>query len=55
MFALPTQFFIDPNGVLRQVVNGPLSEARASQLIEAILPAQPGEPAATSAAPSPTH
>ena len=32
------QFFIDPNGVLRQVVNGPLSEARASQLIEAILP-----------------
>jgi len=41
VFALPTQFFIDPNGVLRQVVNGPLTEARASQLIEAILPATP--------------
>ena len=38
VFALPTQFFIDPNGVLRQIVNGPLSETRASQLIEAILP-----------------
>jgi thiol-disulfide isomerase/thioredoxin len=41
VFALPTQFFIDPNGVLRQIVNGPLSETRASQLIESILPAGP--------------
>jgi hypothetical protein len=39
VFALPTQFFIDPNGDLRQVVNGPLSEERAAQLIESILPA----------------
>jgi peroxiredoxin len=39
VFALPTQFFIDGNGVLRQIVNGPLSETRASQLIESILPA----------------
>ncbi len=39
VFALPTQFFIDPDGVLRQIVNGPLSETRASQLIESILPA----------------
>jgi len=38
VFALPTQFFIDSNGVLRQIVNGPLSETRASQLIESILP-----------------
>lgn len=38
VFALPTQFFIDPNGVLRQIVNGPLSETRAAQLIESILP-----------------
>jgi len=53
VFALPTQFFIDPNGVLRQVVNGPLSDTRASQLIESILPAS--APAGTSAAPSPTH
>lgn len=49
VFALPTQFFIDPNGVLRQIVNGPLSEQRASQLIESILPA------GGSAGPSPTH
>ena len=39
VFALPTQFFIDPNGALRQIVNGPLSETRAAQLIESILPA----------------
>jgi peroxiredoxin len=57
VFALPTQFFIDPNGVLRQVVNGPLSDSRASQLIESILPASApaSAPAGASAAPSPTH
>ena len=49
VFALPTQFFIDSNGILRQIVNGPLSETRATQLIEAILPR------GASAAPSPTH
>ena len=38
VFALPTQFFIDPNGIVRQIVNGPLDEARASQLIESMLP-----------------
>jgi thiol-disulfide isomerase/thioredoxin len=38
VFALPTQFFIDPNGILRQVVNGPLNEQRATQLIESIIP-----------------
>ena len=41
VFALPTQFFIDTNGVIVQVINGPLDEARAAQLIESILP--PGE------------
>lgn len=41
VFALPTQFFIDTNGVIRQVINGPLDEARASQLIESILPPGP--------------
>jgi len=50
VFALPTQFFIGPDGVLRQVVNGPLSEERASQLVESILPAAPP---ASSPAPSP--
>lgn len=51
VFALPTQFFIDPNGVLRQVVNGPLSETRASQLIESILP--PGSSPTQTATPTP--
>jgi peroxiredoxin len=44
VFALPTQFFIDPDGRIVQIVNGPLSEERASQLIESILP--PGASAA---------
>ena len=47
VFALPTQFFIDPEGRLRSIVNGPVDERRASQLIESILP--PG-----SSLPSPT-
>ncbi len=39
VFALPTQFFIGPDGRVLQVVNGPLSQAAASQRIEAWLPA----------------
>lgn len=39
VFALPTQFFIDPDGVIRAVVNGPLEAAAARQTIEALLPA----------------
>ena len=50
VFALPTQFFIDPGGVVRQIVNGPLDEARAAQLVESILPPGPSGP---SPAPSP--
>ena len=41
VFALPTQFFIDPTGVVRKIVNGPLDEAGAAQLVESILPAGP--------------
>jgi cytochrome c biogenesis protein CcmG/thiol:disulfide interchange protein DsbE len=55
VFALPTQFFIDPNGILRQIVNGPLDEARAAQLVESILP--PGSsapPSRVPALPNPT-
>ncbi|MBI3746567.1 MAG: TlpA family protein disulfide reductase [Chloroflexi bacterium] len=37
--ALPTQFFIDPDGMVRAVVNGPLDATGPSRLIEAILPA----------------
>jgi thiol-disulfide isomerase/thioredoxin len=39
VFALPTQFFIDPDGVIRAVINGPLDETGASRIIESILPA----------------
>src|SRR5687767_12568007 len=46
VFALPTQFFIDPEGRIRTIVNGPLDERRATQLIESILP--PGSSAAPS-------
>jgi thiol-disulfide isomerase/thioredoxin len=47
VFALPTQVFIDSNGLVRQIVNGPLTDARASELIESILPPAPsgGSPA----------
>jgi peroxiredoxin len=55
VFALPTQFFIDPNGVIRQIVNGPVSEARAVQLVESILPAStPAGPTSTPATADPT-
>lgn len=37
VFALPTQFFIGTDGVIRQVVNGPVDEAGAVALIEALL------------------
>jgi peroxiredoxin len=52
VFALPTQFFIDPNGVLREVINGPLTDTAASQLIESILPAGPSAPVEASTPPS---
>ena len=38
VFALPTQFFIDPDGVIRFVVQGPLSAEAAAARVEAILP-----------------
>jgi peroxiredoxin len=41
VYALPTQFFIDPDGVIRAVINGPLDEVGAARLIESILPEQP--------------
>jgi peroxiredoxin len=37
VFALPTQFFIDVDGVIRQVVSGPVDERGAKALIEAML------------------
>ena len=37
VFALPTQFFIDVDGVIRHVVSGPVDEQGAKALIEAML------------------
>jgi peroxiredoxin len=44
VYALPTQFFIDPNGVIRAVVNGPLDLGGATRLVESILPAAAPSP-----------
>ncbi len=38
VFALPTQFFIDVNGIVTHVVNGPVDEQGAAALIESLLP-----------------
>jgi thiol-disulfide isomerase/thioredoxin len=38
-YGLPTQIFIDPNGVIQSIVGAPLDEAGAITHIEAILPA----------------
>jgi len=54
VFALPTQFFIDANGVVRQVVNGPLDEARAALLIESILPPAPSASNTVPSVPAPS-
>jgi thiol-disulfide isomerase/thioredoxin len=37
-FALPTQFFIDTDGRLREIVNGPMAEDRATAIVESLLP-----------------
>jgi len=47
VYALPTQFFIGPDGVIRSVVQGPLSRAGAIAHVEQIVPGATG-----SAAPS---
>lgn len=46
--ALPTQFFIDPEGVVRYVIAAPMSREAASARIEALLPgASDASPAAS--------
>jgi len=49
VFALPTQFFLDTNGVIQQVVSGPVDEQGARALIESLLP----DSRAPSGSPSP--
>jgi len=58
-FGLPTQVFIDENGVIASIVGAPLDEAGAAAHIEAILPAGAGSPGASTkpastASPSPS-
>ena len=48
-YGLPTQVFIDPNGVIASIVGAPLDEAGATAQIERILPAKP--PVSASPAP----
>jgi len=38
VFALPTQFFIDGNGIVRTVLNGPVDETGARALLDVLLP-----------------
>jgi peroxiredoxin len=52
VYALPTQFFIGPDGVIRDVVQGPLDEAGATAEVEAILPAGAAASAGPTSAPS---
>jgi peroxiredoxin len=44
VYALPTQFFIDPDGRIRYIAQGPMSEEGASQRIESILPKPAASP-----------
>jgi thiol-disulfide isomerase/thioredoxin len=44
VYALPTQFFIDPDGVIRAVINGPVELDGARRLVESILPAAAASP-----------
>jgi thiol-disulfide isomerase/thioredoxin len=45
VFALPTQFFIDATGVVQSIVNGPMTQDSATNMVEALLakgsPTQP--------------
>jgi peroxiredoxin len=53
VYALPTQFFLDADGVIRYVVQGPLGDEGASQRVEAVLPEPSGTPS-QSPSPSPS-
>ena len=52
VYALPTQVFIGPDGVIQRIIQGPVTAEAAAAAIEAILPPAGAQPA--SPAPSPT-
>ena len=41
VYALPTQVFIDPDGIVRKVIQGPLTAEQAAAEVESILPSGP--------------
>ena len=52
VFGLPTQLFLDRNGIVRAVVNGPLTQLQAEQILAPLLEPAPDATAAASPAPS---
>jgi cytochrome c biogenesis protein CcmG/thiol:disulfide interchange protein DsbE len=52
-YGLPTQIFIDPNGVISSIVASPLDEAGATAQIQAILPTGSGAGASPATSPNP--
>ena len=54
VYALPTQFFIGPDGVIRDVAQGPLTVEAASAYIERILPAAVASPSPSPSGASPS-
>jgi peroxiredoxin len=55
VYGLPTQFFIDPNGVIRSVVQGPVTRESAIANVEAILPSASVSPGTSGRSPSPSR
>lgn len=55
VYALPTQFIIDRDGILRQIVNGPLDVTSASRIFDTLLAEGPASGAPPSVAPSGTN
>lgn len=51
VYALPTQFFIDADGVIRDVAQGPMTVESASAYIERILPPAGASPSGASPTP----
>jgi peroxiredoxin len=45
VYALPTQVFVGPDGVIRAIVQGPLTAEAAAAQVEAILPQPTADPA----------
>jgi cytochrome c biogenesis protein CcmG/thiol:disulfide interchange protein DsbE len=51
VFALPTQFFIDGTGVIRAIVNGPMTQDSATNMLDALLPTGSGSSPGPGASP----